>query len=143
MPRAGRRSGQASIHGLGSQYTSENSFEGRTESAKCRCLCAPFEGDARVAEEANHVPGLDPNTTDKAARNRRQMEVLREHHAAKVREAHVLAPALVVSTALHVIDDAVVHRVDVLAPQLTAEIDPAVTLVAARGRVTLGRFRTE
>src|SRR5262249_40577854 len=84
--------------------------------------------DAGVAEQANHVAGLDGNAGCKPARDGGQMEVLREHGAAAMREANVVAAALLVGSALHAIDHAVVRSVDVLAPDLAADVDATVAI---------------
>ena len=124
------RSGQPAISGVGSQYTSDSSAEGRTDSAKCRCRRPP--PGAGVAQQADDLARLDAIAAAERARDRREMEILREHHAAEVRQPDVDAAALLVPLAVHAIDDAVLHGVDVFAPQLAAEVDAARAWLAAR-----------
>ena len=58
------------------------------------------------------------------------MEILREHRAAPVGDAHELAAVLLVGAAPNAVDHAVVDGADVFAPDLAAEIDAAVAVAA-------------
>ena len=80
-------------------------------------------------------PLLHVHAALEPARDRRQVEVLREHRAAAVGDAHELPAAIRVDAALHAVDDAVVDGVHVLAPDLAAEIDAAVAVAALRGAI--------
>src|SRR5439155_6077445 len=93
-------------------------------------------------EKPNEVAHLDPYAGLDPARDRGQVEVLREDGAAAVGDAHVEAAVLFVGAALHAFDDAVVGGVDRLAPDFAADVDAAVA-VAALGRAVAGALGAE
>src|SRR5205085_5598702 len=93
---------------------------------------------AGVADEANHLPGFDLYARSETARDRGQMEVLREDHPAPMREADIDTAMLIVAGAGHALDGPIVRRIGVLAPELAAEIGPAVAAMRTFGRAIPG-----
>src|SRR5262249_60294608 len=90
--------------------------------------------NAGVADQTDHVAGLDLHARLHAAWDRGQVEVLRKHGAAAVGDPYIEAAVLRIRSSLHAVDDAGVRGQHRLAPGFT-QVDPAVTVAALAGPI--------
>ena len=88
-----------------------------------------------VAEEPDHVARLDVRSALQGARDRGQMEIPGEQGAVAVGDAHEAPAPIGVGSPLHDVDHPFMDRVHVLSIDLSAEIDPAMTVAALAGPV--------
>src|SRR3954469_20535687 len=94
---------------------------------------------AGVTEKADDIAGANDRSTVELQGNRRQVKVLREDIATKMGDPHVGAARIVGALTLHVINHAIGDGVDVLAPQVTAQIHATVARRPASSWVLVRR----